>query len=47
MQFAAHAEIYHSMNAKAAAIYQQFVDFLAVSPGSYAATEAANMVAAR
>jgi PE family len=47
MQFAAHAEIYQAMSAQAAAIHQQFVDVLAVSAGSYAATEAANTVAAR
>ena len=47
MQFAGHAEIYQAMSAQAAAIHQQFVDVLAVSADSYAATEAANTVAAR
>ena len=46
-QFAGHAEIYQAMSAQAAAIHQQFVDVLAVSAASYAATEAANTVAAR
>lgn len=47
MQFAGHAEIYQAMSAQAAAIHQRFVDVLAVSADSYAATEAANTVAAR
>lgn len=47
MQFAAHAELYQAVSAQAAAIHQQFVTALATSSGSYAATEAANAVAAR
>jgi hypothetical protein len=47
MHFAVHAEIYQAVSAQAAGFHQQFVDVLAVSAGSYAATEAANTVAAR
>ena len=46
-QFAAHAQMYQAVSAQAAAIHQQFVDVLAVSSGSYAATEAANAASAR
>ena len=45
-QFAAHAEMYQAISAHAAAIHEMFVDALGVSAGSYAATEAANAVAA-
>jgi hypothetical protein len=45
-QFAAHAQMYQAMAAQAAAIHQQFVSALGVSSASYAATEAANAVAA-
>jgi hypothetical protein len=45
-QFAAHAEMYQAISAHAAAIHEMFVDTLGVSAGSYAATEAANAVAA-
>jgi hypothetical protein len=41
-QFAAHAQIYQSISAQAAAIHEQFVNTLGISAGSYAATEAAN-----
>jgi PE family len=45
-QFAAHAQIYQAMSAQAAAINEMFVNTLGTSAGSYAATEAANTVAA-
>ena len=41
-QFAAHAQIYQSISAQAAAIHEQFVNTLGISASSYAATEAAN-----
>ena len=47
LQFAAHAGLYQAVSAEAAAIHQQLVEALATSSGSYAATEAANAVAAR
>ena len=45
-QFAAHAQIYQAVSAQAAAIHQMFVNALGTSAGSYAATEAANAIAA-
>jgi hypothetical protein len=45
-QFATHAELYQTISAQAAAIHQQFVAALSASAGSYAATEAANAIAA-
>jgi hypothetical protein len=45
-QFATHAEMYQAISAQAAAIHEMFVNTLGVSAGSYAATEAANAVAA-
>jgi len=45
-QFAAHAELYQTISAQAAAFHQQFVATLSASAGSYAATEAANVIAA-
>jgi hypothetical protein len=45
-QFAAHAQMYQAMAAQAAAIHEQFVTALGTSAGSYAATEAANAIAA-
>jgi len=45
-QFARHAEMYQAISAQAAAIHDMFVNTLGVSAGSYAATEAANAVAA-
>jgi PE family len=45
-QFAAHAEMYQTVSAHAAAIHEVFVNTLGISAGSYAATEAANAVAA-
>jgi len=45
-QFAAHAAMYQQVSAHAAAIHQLFVNTLGTSAGSYAATEAANAIAA-
>jgi PE family len=45
-QFAIHAEMYQAISAQAAAIHEMFVSNLGASAGSYAATEAANAVAA-
>jgi PE family len=45
-QFAAHAEMYQTVSAHAAAIHEVFVNTLGISAGSYAATEAANAAAA-
>ncbi len=45
-QFATHAQMYQAVSAQAAAIHEMFVNTLGVSAGSYAATEAANAVAA-
>lgn len=45
-QFAAHATMYQAISAQAAAIHEMFVNTLGTSAGSYAATEAANAVAA-
>jgi len=45
-QFAMHAEMYQAVSAQAAAIHDMFVSTLGTSAGSYAATEAANAVAA-
>jgi PE family len=45
-QFAVHAQIYQVISAQAAAIHDMFVNTLETSAGSYAATEAANAVAA-
>jgi PE family len=45
-QFAAHAQMYQAVSAQAAAIHEMFVNTLGTSAGSYAATEAANAVAA-
>ena len=45
-QFAAHAQLYQAVAAQAAAIHEQFVNTLATSSRSYAATEAANAAAA-
>jgi PE family len=45
-QFAAHAQLYQTVAAQAAAIHEQFVSTLGTSAGSYAATEAANAAAA-
>jgi PE family protein len=45
-QFAMHAQMYQAVSAQAAAIHDMFVNTLGTSAGSYAATEAANAVAA-
>jgi PE family len=45
-QFAVHAQLYQVISAQAAAIHDVFVNTLRTSAGSYAATEAANAVAA-
>ena len=45
-QFAVHAQMYQAISAHAAAIHEMFVNTLCTSAGSYAATEAANAVAA-
>jgi hypothetical protein len=45
-QFAAHAQMYQAIGAQAMAIHELFVNTLGTSAGSYAATEAANAVAA-
>ncbi|CAM3326400.1 PE family protein [Mycobacterium colombiense] len=46
-QFARHGQTFQALSAQAAAIHENFVTTLQVSAGSYAATEAANAVAAR
>jgi hypothetical protein len=45
--FAAHGQVYQAVSAQATAIHQMFVEMLEASAGSYAATEAANAIAAR
>jgi PE family len=45
-QFAAHAQLYQAVSTQAAAIHEMFVNTLGTSANSYAATEAANAVAA-
>src|SRR3984957_20239951 len=45
-QFSAHAQMYQAISAQAAAIHDMFVNTLGVSASSYAATEAANAIAA-
>jgi hypothetical protein len=45
-QFGAHAAIYQAVSAQAAAVHEMFVRTLGASAGSYAATEAANAIAA-
>jgi PE family len=46
VQFATHAQMYQAISAQAAAIHDMFVNTLGASAGSYAATEAANAIAA-
>jgi hypothetical protein len=46
IQFATHAQMYQAISAQAAAIHDMFVNTLGASAGSYAATEAANAIAA-
>lgn len=45
-QFVAHAQMYQAVSAQAAAIHDMFVNTLGTSAGTYAATEAANAIAA-
>ena len=45
-QFAAHAQMYQAVSAQAAVIHEMFMNTLGTSAGSYAATEAANAIAA-
>ena len=45
-QFAAHAAMYQAVSEQAQAIHEMFVNTLGTSAGSYAATEAANAIAA-
>ena len=45
-QFGAHAALYQAVSAQAAAMHEMFVHVLGASAGSYAATEAANAIAA-
>ena len=45
-QFAVHAQMYQAVSAQAEAIHQLFVSTLGSSATSYAATEAANAIAA-
>jgi PE family len=44
-QFAAHAQMYQTVGAMAAEVHDSLVSTLAVDAGSYAATEATNLVA--
>jgi PE family len=45
-QFGAYGAMYQAVSAQAAAVHDMFVQVLGTSAGSYAATEAANTVAA-
>jgi hypothetical protein len=45
-QFSTHATTYQSVTAQAAAVHEMFVRLLGASAGSYATTEAANVIAA-
>jgi hypothetical protein len=45
-QFGAYAAMYQAVNAQAAAVHDMFVRTLSASADSYAATEAANAIAA-
>ena len=45
-QFAVHAQMYQAVSAQAEAIHQSLVSTLGTSATSYAATEAANAIAA-
>lgn len=47
VQFAAHAQLYQAVSAQAAAVHDLFVQTVAASAVSYAATEALNTIAAR
>lgn len=45
-RFSAHAQMYQAVSAQASIIHDLFVGTLAASAGSYAVTEAANVIAA-
>ena len=45
-QFGAYAAMYQAVSAHAAAVHEMFVRTVSASAGSYAATEAANAIAA-
>lgn len=45
-QFTAHAQLYQVVSTQASAIHEMFVSTLGTSAASYAATEAANAIAA-
>jgi hypothetical protein len=45
-QFATHAQMYQAISAQAAAIHEMFVNTVGTSADTYAATEAANAIAA-
>jgi PE family len=45
-QFSAHAAVYRAVSNQAMAIHESFAAILAASASSYAATEAANTIAA-
>ena len=45
-QFTAHGQLYQQVSTQAMAIHEMFVNTLNFSSGSYAATEAANAIAA-
>lgn len=45
-QFALHAQMYQAVSAQAEAVHHLFVSALGTSAASYAATEAANAIAA-
>ncbi|BBY21573.1 PE family protein [Mycobacterium stomatepiae] len=45
-QFAAHGQLYQQVSTQAMAIHEMFVNALDFSSESYAATEAANVIAA-
>lgn len=46
-RFAWHGQMFQTVSAQAAAMHEEFVATLHASAGSYAATEAANVAAAR
>lgn len=46
MQFSAHGAMYQAVSAQATAIHEMFTSMLGASATSYAATEAANAIAA-
>ncbi|PJE24158.1 MAG: PE family protein [Mycobacterium sp.] len=47
VQFAAHGRLYQAVSAQAAAIHEMFVQAMRTSAESYAAAEAANVIATR